>query len=207
MNIEEPNLFTRFAQAAAAGAVGAVAGNPFYALKTRAQAYSSAPELAVGTQHKPTGGVWTQFTQIFKQEGIRGYFRGLEAFMPRVVAYGAVQLSVYDTTKEKLSHYRFFSEYAFLLQVCSSVTAACTSVVAIQPFDFVAARLMNQAVDPVTKQGKLYNGFIDCVVKSVRQEGILVLAKGGAANFARMGPYSALVLLFVEQFKKLSRSL
>mmetsp|Transcript_7191 Transcript_7191/g.8224 ORF Transcript_7191/g.8224 Transcript_7191/m.8224 type:complete len:311 (+) Transcript_7191:174-1106(+) len=207
MDIENPNLMTRFLQAGVAGAIGAVAGNPWYALKTRAQAFSTSPELAVGTQHSQNLGVLSQFGGIYKTEGVPGYFRGLEAFMPRVVAYGAVQLSVYDTAKESLQSVKYLADRPFFLQVCSSVVASCSSVMAIQPFDFIAARLMNQPIDPVTKKGLLYDGVLDCVVKSVRNEGVLVLSKGGAANFARMGPYSALVLLFVEQFKKLAASL
>lgn len=42
-----------FGVAAFSGMVGSFIGNPFFALKTRAQAYSSDASLAVGTQHKP----------------------------------------------------------------------------------------------------------------------------------------------------------
>ena len=90
----------------------------------------------------------------------------------------------------------------FPLHVCSSVVAALCAVVAIQPFDFIAARLMNQPSD-----NKLYTGFLDCVYKSVRNEGVSCLAKGGMANFIRMGPYTVLVLVFVEQFKGLAKSI
>lgn len=79
--------------------------------------------------------------------------------------------------------------------------AALCATAAIQPFDFIAARLMNQPSD-----AKLYKGFFDCVHKSIRSEGILSLSKGGMANFARMGPYTVLVLVFVEQFKGMGRS-
>jgi len=42
-----------FGVAAFSGLFGSIVGNPFFALKTRAQAYSSSATLAVGTQHKP----------------------------------------------------------------------------------------------------------------------------------------------------------
>lgn len=108
---------------------------------------------------------------------------------------------MFDSAKETLGSLLKLED-GFPLQVCSSVVAALCAVVAIQPFDFIAARLMNQPSD-----NKLYNGFLDCVYKSVRNEGITCLAKGGMANFARMGPYTVLVLVFVEQFKGLSKAL
>jgi len=189
-----------FVTAALAGFVGALFGNTWFALKTRAQAYSSAKALAVGTQHKPQGGLMSQFVRIGRDEGFKGYFRGIEAFAPRVIAYGAFQLASYDAVKPLFIQYARLEEGLFLQSVAAFV-ASTISVVAIQPFDFIATRLMNQSINPLTGKGLLYNGPVDCLVKSIKSEGLFCLAKGSSANMTRMGPYTVFVLVFFEQIK------
>lgn len=77
------------------------------------------------------------FLDIGRDEGAAGYFRGLSAFMPRVVAYGAVQLSAYDWAKRQL-HGRFSSLDGMPLQASAAFVAAILAVSANQPFDFVS---------------------------------------------------------------------
>ncbi|KAI9015962.1 mitochondrial carrier domain-containing protein [Hyaloraphidium curvatum] len=192
------------ALAALSGAVGALAGAPWFAIKTRHQVFSTS-EGAVGTQHVPKPAL-KEFAAIARTEGLRGLFRGLDAFMPRVVVFGAVQLATYDVLKA------YFADRDFLgsrgaQQVAASVGASLASVTAIQPFDFLAARMMNQPVDPKTGRGLFYSGPWDCAVKSIRAEGPWALFKGYPANLARFGPYTVLVLVFVERLRALEASL
>ncbi|GBG34771.1 Kidney mitochondrial carrier protein 1 [Hondaea fermentalgiana] len=189
-----------FVLAALSGACGGLLGAPFFALKTRAQVYSTASELAVGTQHAPQSSLRAALAEIYREEGMRGFFRGADAFVPRVVVYGAAQLGVYDLVK-RLFMDNFGLKEGPLLHFSTAAVAASAAVTAIQPFDFLSARLMNQPVDPVTGRGALYNGFLDCAVKSVKAEGPQCLLKGGWANMCRMAPYTVIVLFLFEQFK------
>jgi hypothetical protein len=153
------------------------------------------------TQTKPLG-LGAALADILRTEGVAGYWRGLNAFMPRVVAYGAVQLAVYGSAKEYLLNTVGMKE-GLALHTCSSFAAALFAVAANQPFDFVAARLTNQPVDPTTGRPLLYSGAIDCVTKSVRNEGWRCLGDGLAANYSRMFPYTVLMFVFYEQFSAL----
>jgi solute carrier family 25 protein 34/35 len=72
-----------------------------------------------------------------------------------------------------------------------------------QPFDLVAARMMNQPVDPTTGKGR-YSGPIDCLKKTVQTEGPLGLYKGVTANFMRMAPQYILTFMFFEQLMELT---
>lgn len=190
-----------FALAALSGFCGAVLGNPFFALKTRAQVFSSAPGLAVGTQHAPSG-LLQGLGNIYSEEGLKGYLRGANAFIPRVVVFGAAQLGFYDLCKPFFKD-QFHLEEGLQLQFPCAFVASSAAVIAIQPFDFLAARLQNQPVDPLTKRGLLYSGMLDCLHKSIQAEGPSCLLKGCWANACRMGPYSVLVLIFFEQNKRL----
>jgi hypothetical protein len=49
----------------------------------------------------------------------------------------------------------------------------------------------------------LVAGAIDCLRKSVQAEGITCLFKGMSANYARMVPYTILLFVFFEQYKRM----
>ena len=84
---------------AASGILGAMAGSPFFLVKTRLQSYS--PFLPVGTQHKYRNAV-DGVRQIYKAEGVRGLYRGMGAAMVRTGAGSSVQLPTYFFAKRRL---------------------------------------------------------------------------------------------------------
>ena len=171
------------------------------------QVYSTNPELRVGTQHKPEGLI-SAFRGIYREEGFRGYFRGIDAFIPRVMFYGAAQLASYDAIKTRLTRWQsgplWARQNGFPQHAICGFFAAIVSVTVIQPFDFIAVRMQNQDVDPRTKRGLLYSSPWDCLVKSMRTEGgIKAVFKGYSANAIRFGPYTVLVFVFVERFREI----
>jgi solute carrier family 25 protein 34/35 len=77
---------------AGSGIVGAILGNPLFLVKARIQAFS--PAHPVGAQHVYKGG-FDALRSIFKAEGIRGLWRGVDAAMLRTamgssVCYGFI---------------------------------------------------------------------------------------------------------------------
>jgi solute carrier family 25, member 34/35 len=84
---------------AASGILGAMAGSPFFLIKTRLQSYS--PFLPVGTQHKYKN-AFDGLRQIYSSEGIRGLYRGMGASMVRTGAGSSVQLPTYFFAKRRL---------------------------------------------------------------------------------------------------------
>mmetsp|Transcript_15341 Transcript_15341/g.27275 ORF Transcript_15341/g.27275 Transcript_15341/m.27275 type:complete len:300 (+) Transcript_15341:621-1520(+) len=195
---EERGKWANFLMAGVSGACGGVLGTPFFALKTRAQVYSTDSSLAVGQQHKVEG-LWSGLKAMYQRDGVLGFTRGMNAFVPRVVVYGAAQLGVYEVAKPLLQE-RVGLKEGLPLHFTSAFVAAIAAVITIQPFDFLSARLSN---DP---HGKLYSGMGDCAIKSVRAEGPTCFLKGCWANMCRMGPYTVLVLVFFEQSKNLIKS-
>ncbi|CEL98208.1 unnamed protein product [Vitrella brassicaformis CCMP3155] len=186
-----------------AGVCGAICGCPFFALKTSMQAQSDVAALQAGFQHGYTS-LRSAFVSIYRESGgLRGYFRGVDAFVLRVGMWSAGQLSTYDAFKHSLLSAGFADSTPTHL-----IASAATSVVAcmlMTPFDFVAARMMNQPSNPDGRP-MFYKSLPDCFAKSVRNEGILSLYKGGLANALRMGPYNILIFVFYEQLKMLKAS-
>ena len=69
-------------------------------------------------------------------------------------------------------------------------------VCAVAPFDMVRTRLMNQPAD-----AKIYNGFVDCTVKILKQSGPKGLYAGFIPIWARFAPTTTLQLVIFEQIK------
>lgn len=53
--------------------------------------------------------------------------------------------------------------------------------------------------------GNLYTGITDCVLKTVKTEGLLAIYKGFFAHLARILPHTILTLTLAEQTNKLMR--
>mmetsp|Transcript_22310 Transcript_22310/g.43403 ORF Transcript_22310/g.43403 Transcript_22310/m.43403 type:complete len:299 (-) Transcript_22310:157-1053(-) len=183
------------------GGMAGIIACPFFVLKTQMQVATSVSENAVGHQHAHAS-MWDGVKTIMREEGFRGFFRGIDAFVPRCIALVAFQMSSYDLFKTQLIN-RQLTENGPACHMVSSAFAAGCACIAMQPFDLIGARMMNQ---PFSTDGKpkLYTSPVDCFLKTVRTEGFFALYKGAFANYMRMGPQYILTFMFYEQFMKLS---
>jgi len=86
-------------------------------------------------------------------------------------------------------------------QLQSSMCAGLTASVLSTPADVIKSRMMNQ---PVDESGKnlYYKNSIDCLRKLIREEGALTLYKGLMPTWFRLGPFSVLFWLSVEQLRQ-----
>lgn len=55
------------------------------------------------------------------------------------------------------------------------------------------------------QNGNLYKGVLDCLMKTVRTEGVLAIYKGFLPHLARILPHTILTLSLAEQTNKLMR--
>lgn len=60
------------------------------------------------------------------------------------------------------------------------------------------SRMYNQS-------GNLYSGVVDCLLKTVKTEGLLAIYKGFFAHLARILPHTILTLSLAEQTNKFMR--
>jgi Mitochondrial carrier protein len=63
----------------------------------------------------------------------------------------------------------------------------------VAPADNLRTRLMNQPTN-----AKIYDGFSDCLVKTVKSDGVLSLWRGFIPLWARFAPQATLQLLTIE---------
>ncbi|XP_037543461.1 solute carrier family 25 member 35 isoform X2 [Nematolebias whitei] len=165
---------------AAAGVVGAVMGSPVY----------------LGMVHA--------LRVIYRQHGVLGLWRGSSAAVPRVSVGSATQLSTFSSSKELVVDLQVFPDNSWLVALSAGMISSVVVVMAMTPFDVVSTRLYNQPVDHRGK-GQLYNGFTDCVSKTLKKEGLTGLYKGLGASYFRLGPHTILSLFFWDELRRLNQ--
>ncbi|CRK25437.1 hypothetical protein BN1708_003989 [Verticillium longisporum] len=167
---------------AACGAVTAT--HPFETVKIRCHNYKNA---------------WNGFTSIYKAEGGRGLYRGVGAAMIRTGFGSSVQLPTYFFAKRRLVRH-FGMEEGPALHLASSTVSGFVVCCVMHPPDTIMSRLYNQ-------NGNLYKGVFDCLLKTIRTEGLFAIYKGFVPHLARILPHTILTLSLAEQTNKLVRVL
>ena len=183
---------------ALSGAVGATLGSPFYLVKCRLQAQSSSGAFEAKEAHRYRGMV-DAFVQIFRAEGLRGLYRGVDGAVPRVMCGSAAQLSSYDVFKQAIAESTALSALfpsGVAQHFASSLAASFITVTVMNPLDVVSTRLYQSA-----GRNTHYSGPLDCLMQTVRAEGVAALQKGWLAQFARLGPHTVLTFVFLEQVR------
>ena len=162
----------KFLAGALTGAVGSVAGNPFDVLKTLSQTNKSKsiPLLSL-------------VGQMYRDQGLSGFYRGVQVNIFRAIVLTATQMGVYDVSKLYVVERTQWQRDSLKTAFCSSFLAGFFMTVTVAPFDRIRTALMNQPTN-----AKIYEGMSDCFVKTVRSEGILSLWRGFIPIWARFAP-------------------
>jgi solute carrier family 25 protein 34/35 len=160
------------------------------------QSYSGTSTGAVGDQTHYKG-MTDGLIKIFKKEGVKGLFRGVDAAIIRTGMGSSVQLPIYSFAKNFLVKENLVAPDSTLLHLLSSTCAGFGVGVVMNPSDVMLTRLYNQ------KGSNHYTGPIDCFAKIIKYEGFGALYKGFFAQILRIGPHTILTLTFMEQTMKI----
>eukprot|EP00931_Biecheleriopsis_adriatica_P032078 TRINITY_DN18749_c0_g1_i1.p1 TRINITY_DN18749_c0_g1~~TRINITY_DN18749_c0_g1_i1.p1 ORF type:complete len:325 (-),score=41.68 TRINITY_DN18749_c0_g1_i1:195-1169(-) len=207
----------KFGLAGCSGCLGALVSNPFFIMKTRLQSTCTVDALAVGQQHGNFGnlGMVDMLREIYRNDGISGYWRGLSSFALRVTAASAAQLSTYDTAKEALVSNLNLAPTGTETHVAASLATGVVMALVMQPFDFACTRLVNTLTPGERRSGEgrgcagevhgktVFAGPLCVIRQTVAVEGVLGVYKGFTANYFRIAPYNVLVFVFVEKLRLL----
>nr|XP_053632026.1 solute carrier family 25 member 35-like isoform X3 [Cherax quadricarinatus] len=169
-------------------------------VKTHLQS-QAAESIAVGHQHKHQGfmpALWG----IAKKEGIRGLWRGAVSSIPRVGVGSASQLFTYSKSKDWLEQYGFYARDSWQSTFFGAMASGLVIASCMSPFDVIATRIYNQGLD-TQGRGLLYKGITDCILKTLKTEGVWGFYKGWTAIYLRIGPHSFLNLIFWDLLQSL----
>lgn len=186
MGVKKDSHFAlKFLAGSGAGAIGSVAGNPFDVLKTRLMA----------AEGKAAPGLAEVAAALYKQQGMGGFYRGLQANVMRAMVLNGTKMACYDQVKMTINNSGLVPKglpTQFMAAFSAGFFMACT----VSPFDMIRTKLMNQPPD-----AKIYNGFVDCTMKIIAKDGPLGLYRGFIPIWARFAPTTTLQLVIFEQMK------
>jgi len=164
------------------GGTGSVVGNPFDVMKTLAQ-----------TNSKSSVPLTQLVGNMYKDQGIQGFYRGVEVNIMRACVLNATKMGCYDVAKGAVSQKTGWSRKDPRTIFCSSFIAGFFMTITVAPLDMIRTKLMNQPTDK-----KIYSGFRDCLTKTVQKDGVLSLWRGFVPIWARFAPQATLQLLTIE---------
>eukprot|EP00696_Hemimastix_kukwesjijk_P003687 gnl/Hemi2/14525_TR4924_c0_g1_i1.p1 gnl/Hemi2/14525_TR4924_c0_g1~~gnl/Hemi2/14525_TR4924_c0_g1_i1.p1 ORF type:complete len:307 (-),score=91.08 gnl/Hemi2/14525_TR4924_c0_g1_i1:168-1058(-) len=171
---------------AAAGAIGSSIANPTDLVKIRMQADKD------GSRYK---GTLDAFVKIFREGGIAGLYKGVAPNASRAAIATAAQLPAYDQSKHIFLKKGWMQEGFKLHVVCSLITGFVVVGVS-SPADVIKTRIMN------SKQA--YGGIADCLLKTIKSEGVMGLYKGAVPNWCRIGPHNLVSFVVLERLRALA---
>jgi hypothetical protein len=186
MGVDSKSHFImKFAAGSSAGALGSLFGNPFDVLKTR----------LMTTEGKTQPSMIVSSREILKQEGIKGFYKGLEANIMRACVLNGTKMACYDQIKTNIQDMNIIPR-GIATQFCAAFSAGFFMASTVAPFDMVRTKLMNQ-------EKKIYTGFVDCFVKIIKSQGVKGLYAGFIPIWARFAPTTCLQLIIFEQIKSI----
>lgn len=189
-------LVQKIAAGLIAGGIGAAVGNPADVAMVRMQADGRLP-LAQRRNYKS---VIDAISQMAKNEGVTSLWRGSSLTVNRAMLVTASQLASYDQIKETILE-RGLMKDGLGTHVTASFAAGFVAAVVSNPVDVIKTRVMNMKVEP--GMAPAYSGAVDCVVKTVRSEGLMALYKGFIPTISRQGPFTVVLFVTLEQVRKL----
>jgi len=179
----------------AAGGFAQFMASPADLIKVRMQ--MDGKRVLEGKQPRVKGTAHA-FRSILKESGVRGLWRGWAPNVQRAALVNLGDLTTYDTAKHAILDNTSMKDN-HLTHAIASACSGFLSAVLSTPADVVKTRIMNQP----TKDGRglLYRSSIDCLLKTVHQEGFWALYKGFLPIWARMAPWSFTFWITYEQIR------
>ena len=178
----------------AVGAIGAFLINPFDIVMVRAWADVKRPP----SERRNYKNIFDGIMRITREEGLKTLWRASTPNILRAIGLNMGMMTSYQELKERLKPYLGDT---FPNHVFSSVIAGICGTILCLPFDNIKVKIVN--MKPDAKGNLPYKGIVDCLMQSVRKEGILRLWTGLLPVAANLGPHSIIVLLSSEAIRKI----
>lgn len=178
---KKPTILANTIMAISAGAIGSFMGNPADLALVRMQADRNLQQQ----DRRNYKNVSDALIRIVKEEGIFNLWRGSSPTIKRGMAITFSLLVPFEETKKLLTPY---VENPKTRSILSSLVAGGFAAVFSLPFDNVKTKL--QKMKKSSNGIYAYNGVLDCISKTIKNEGISKLWVGLETNYIRIAPYA-----------------
>tara|TARA_Y100001970_G_C14067794_1_gene767648 strand:- start:234 stop:1052 length:819 start_codon:yes stop_codon:yes gene_type:complete len=133
--------------------------------------------------------------QIYTEGGIQGLWKGVVPNVSRGMLVNIAELATYDHSKGFIKK-SFDMKDSTPLHVSASLCSGLVSTIFCTPADVIKSRMM-QTNSP-------YNGILNCIHKTVSEEGILSLYKGFFPIWFRLAPWQLIFWVSYERLRFIS---
>ncbi|EEF39962.1 mitochondrial uncoupling protein 3 [Ricinus communis] len=192
----ETSLSTKAILGGISGVIAQVVASPADLVKVRMQADGHM----VNQGHQPRySGPFNAFNKIVCTEGFGGLWKGVFPNIQRAFLVNMGELACYDHAKRFVIQNQIAGDniYAHTL---ASITSGLSATALSCPADVVKTRMMNQAA---SQEGQvIYKSSYDCLVRTVKVEGIRALWKGFFPTWARLGPWQFVFWVSYEKLRQ-----
>ncbi|XP_046743331.1 mitochondrial glutamate carrier 1-like [Diprion similis] len=168
-----------------AGACQIIVTTPMELLKIQMQdAGRVAAAAKASGQEVPKISAWSLSKDLFKHRGILGLYQGTGATALRDVTFSVIYFPLFARLNN-LGPKREDGSSVFWCSFLSGCVAGSVAALSVNPFDVVKTRL--QAIKKAPGD-PTYNGVVDCIKKTLMQEGPTAFFKGGACRMIVIAP-------------------
>lgn len=182
-------IFTWFNQIKAPMA-GGVSGFFTRALTQPLDCIKVRHQLQLEPIKKNTGAKYTStfqtFVMVFKEEGIRGLWKGHVPGQILSITYGFGQFLAYDNFNRHSRVIKFFDEHSDVRHIVGGGLAGAFGMSIATPFDVVRTRFIAQ------DHNTGYKSILDALTSIVRKEGVRGLFRGLVPSVAAIAPNAAI---------------
>ncbi|GAA0183635.1 secondary carrier transporter [Lithospermum erythrorhizon] len=180
------------------GVIAQVVASPADLVKVRMQADGRL--ASQGSSPRYTGFNDT-LNKIVRTEGLGGLWKGVVPNAQRAFLVNMGELACYDHAKSFIIRNKISNDniYAHTL---SSIMSGLAATTLSCPADVIKTRMMNQISD---RNGCVkYKSSYDCLVKTVKFEGLRALRKGFFPTWARLGPWQFVFWVSYERIRQIA---
>lgn len=188
-------LVTKALLGGISGVIAQVVASPADLVKVRMQADGRL--VSQGLKPRYSGPV-EAFARILQSEGVRGLWKGVVPNIQRAFLVNMGELACYDHAKHFVIERKISGGDNIYAHTLASIMSGLASTTLSCPADVVKTRMMNQGEKGV------YRSSYDCLVKTVRFEGVSALWKGFLPTWGRLGPWQFVFWVSYEKFRQLA---
>jgi solute carrier family 25 carnitine/acylcarnitine transporter 20/29 len=202
------DIFKDLVAGSIGGAAGCVIGHPIDVVKARMQIMPATPAAALpgasGSAASTPPPAPARFPSVhtaaamLRDEGVRSFWRGLQAPLWGVAGYQAVVFSAYNFSLGHLQRLEPFRSSETAAVLAAGVFAGAASTLVTTPCDLVKIQMQLQTESAAAAR---YRSSPHCAAEILRAAGPRGLFRGLGITLWRDAPTSALYFLVYEQCK------
>ena len=146
-------------------------------------------------------GLGAEASAIMSNQGILGFYKGIDANVMRAIVNNGTKMDCYDTSKNLIKdNCPAPLNDGVPLQALASFVAGFFMTCTVAPFDICRTRLMNQPAD----KPKIYTNLFQTFTKFVVDESPMALWRGFIPMWSGIAPTTTMQLLFFEKFTQMA---